>query len=231
MREVVANIDLSETSVRDLNPRLHGVASQINDKVFSILNPNGAHAVAAGLTEALHVGVEGHVGYYCAGMNQQAIIEIHGNAGTGVAENIISGEVRVHGNASQSAGASGQGGLVVIGGDASARCGISMKGVDIVVGGSVGHMSAFMAQAGHLVVCRDAGHNLGDSIYEAVLYVAGEVESLGSDCVEKDMTAAHLETLTHLLQRAGMDADATGFRRFGSARNLYNFKIDNAGQY
>ena len=231
MREVVAKIDLSETSVRDLNTRLHGVASQTNDKVFSILNPNGAHAVAAGLTEALQIGVEGHVGYFCAGMNQEAIIEIHGNAGTGVAENIMSGEVRVHGNASQTAGASGQGGLVVIGGEASARCGISMKGVDIVVGGSVGHMSAFMAQAGHLVVCRDAGHNLGDSIYEAVLYVAGEVESLGSDCVEKDMTSAHLETLTHLLQRAGMDADAIGFRRFGSARNLYNFKIDNAGQY
>ena len=106
-----------------------------------------------------------------------------------------------------------------------------MKGVDIVVGGSVGHMSAFMAQAGHLVVCRDAGHDLGDSIYEAVLYIAGKVESLGSDCVEKDMTTVHIETLTHLLQRAGMDPDASDFRRFGSARNLYNFKIDNAGQY
>ena len=231
MREVVAKIDLSETSVRDLNARLHGVTSHTIDMAFSILNPNGAHAVAAGLTEALHVGIEGHVGYYCAGMNQEAIVKIRGNAGTGVAENIVSGEVRVHGNASQSAGASGHGGLVVIGGDASARCGISMKGVDIVVGGSVGHMSAFMAQAGHLVVCRDAGHDLGDSIYEAVLYIAGKVESLGSDCVEKDMTDAHKATLTHLLQRAGMDADANSFRRFGSARTLYNFKIDNAGQY
>ena len=45
-----------------------------------------------------------------------------------------------------------------------ARCGISMKGIDIVVGGSVGHLSAFMAQAGHLVVCGHAGHSLGDSI-------------------------------------------------------------------
>ena len=46
------------------------------------------------------------------------------------------------------------GGLLVIDGDAAARCGISMKGVDIVVKGSVGHMSAFMAQAGRLVVLR-----------------------------------------------------------------------------
>jgi glutamate synthase domain-containing protein 3 len=231
MRDVVATIDLAETSIRDLNAQLHAVPAHANDTDFTVLNPNGAHAVAAGLTQALHVSIEGHVGYYCAGMNQEAVVEIRGNAGTGVAENIMSGEVRVRGNASQSAGASGHGGLLVIGGDASARCGISMKGVDIVVGGSVGHMSAFMAQAGHLVVCGDAGHDLGDSIYEAVIYVAGKVESLGADCVEKDMTDAHKATLAGLLERAGIGADVGGFRRYGSARNLYNFKIDNAGQY
>ena len=82
--------------------------------------------------------------------------------------------VRVKGNASECAGASGHGGLVIIEGNASSRCGISMKGCDIVVGGSVGHVSAFMAQAGRLVVCGDAGPGLGDSLYEAVIYVRGE---------------------------------------------------------
>ena len=51
-----------------------------------------------------------------------------------------------------------------------------MKGIDIVVKGSVGHMSAFMAQAGNLVVLGDAGDALGDSIYEARLFVRGTVE-------------------------------------------------------
>ena len=37
-----------------------------------------------------------------------------------------------------------------------------MKGIDIVVKGSVGHLSAFMAQAGNLVVLGDAGDALGD---------------------------------------------------------------------
>jgi glutamate synthase domain-containing protein 3 len=119
----------------------------------------------------------------------------------------------------------------VIEGDASSRCGISMKGVDIVVRGSVGHMSAFMAQAGHLVVCADAGLDLGDSLYEAVLYVRGKVASLGSDCIEKPMTEAHRATLEELLERAGFDLDAGDFRRYGSARNLYNFHIDHAGSY
>src|SRR5438132_528640 len=61
------------------------------------------------------------------------------------------------------------------------------KGVDIVVGGNVGHMSAFMAQAGRLVIRGDAGEALGDSIYEARIYVRGEVASLGADCVAKEM--------------------------------------------
>jgi glutamate synthase domain-containing protein 3 len=143
----------------------------------------------------------------------------------------MSGEVRVKGNASQCAGASGHGGLLVIEGDASARCGISMKGVDIVVAGSVGHMSAFMAQAGSLVVCGDAGSSLGDSLYEAKIYVQGAVESLGADCVEKKMTPHHLAKLERLLARAGVKADARRFRRYGSARRLYNFHVDNVDAY
>jgi glutamate synthase domain-containing protein 3 len=103
-----------------------------------------------------------------------------------------------------------------------------MKGVDIVVEGSVGHMSAFMAQKGALVVCGDAGEALGDSIYEARLYVRGAVASLGSDCVEKELRAEHADELRALLERAGVDADPRDIRRYGSARALYNFDVDDA---
>jgi glutamate synthase domain-containing protein 3 len=106
-----------------------------------------------------------------------------------------------------------------------------MKGIDIVVGGSVGHMSAFMAQAGCLAICGDAGEALGDSIYEARLYVAGRVTSLGADCIEKEMTPHHLDKLARLLERARINADPRRFRRHGSARKLYNFDIDNADAY
>jgi glutamate synthase domain-containing protein 3 len=144
---------------------------------------------------------------------------------------MMSGEVRVKGNASSAAGATAQGGLLVIEGDAGTRCGISMKGVDIVVAGSVGAMSGFMAQSGNLVVCGDAGSSLGDSIYEARLYVQGKVESLGSDCVEKKMTPHHLAKLERLLKQAGIDADPRKFKRYGSARRLYNFHVDNVDAY
>jgi hypothetical protein len=114
-------------------------------------------------------------------MNMHADVTIEGSAGTGVAENMMSGRVHVKGFASNSAGASAHGGLLVIDGNAALRCGISLKGGDIVVGGSVGSFSAFMAQAGRMVVCGDAGDGLGDSLYEAVLYVKGSIKSLGAD--------------------------------------------------
>jgi len=224
-------VDLAADSVRDLNQRLHDLPPETNERLWRIVNPKGAHAIAAGLDRPIEILIEGHVGYYCAGMIKQAKLVIDGHCGVGVAENIMSGEVRVKGNASQSAGASGHGGLLVIEGDASARCGISMKGVDIVVGGSVGHLSAFMAQTGSLVVCGDAGQSLGDSIYEAKIYVQGKVESLGADCVEKKMTDHHLAKLGRLLDWAGVKADPRKFKRYGSARKLYNFHVDHADSY
>jgi len=146
--------------------------------------------------------------------------------------NMMSGTVIVEGSASQAAGATARGGLLAIHGDASARCGISLKGADVVVHGSVGHMSAFMAQRGALVVCGDAGDALGDSLYEARLYVRGSVGALGADCIEKEMRAEHVEQVRDLLATAGFDdVSPEDFRRYGSARRLYNFHVDHAGAY
>jgi methylamine---glutamate N-methyltransferase subunit B len=226
-----AEIDLAVTPLRELNATLHDVDPSASGR-YRVLNPRGAHALAVGIDAPLEVEIDGHAGYYCAGMNKEATVRVHGNAGVGVAENIMSGTVVVDGNASQSAAATGRGGLVVIRGSAAARCGISMKGVDVVVHGSVGHMSAFMAQKGRLVVCGDAGDALGDSIYEARLYVRGSVAGLGSDCIEKEIRDEHRSELAELLEAAGVEgAEPTEFRRYGSARRLYNFDVDNAGEY
>jgi glutamate synthase domain-containing protein 3 len=225
-------VDLANTSLRELNAALHRLKLDTNETHWRVLNPRGRHSVAAGIDVPITVAVEGHVGYYCAGMNKQATVIVHGNAGQGLAENMMSGQVRVKGDASQAAGATGCGGLLVIEGNASARCGISMKGIDIVVKGSVGHLSAFMAQAGNLVVLGDAGEALGDSIYEAHLYVRGNVKSLGSDCIEKPLQEHHKAQLRKLLDSAGVNGAELGeFRRYGSARRLYHFHMENLGSY
>ncbi len=224
--------DLSKTPLRELNSALHGLSAGTNDTAFEVVNPRGHHAVAVGIDSPVTVEVRGSVGYYCAGMNDGGTVTVHGSAGPGVAENMMSGTVVIEGDASQYAGATGRGGLLVIKGNAASRCGISMKGIDIVVHGSIGHMSAFMGQSGHLVVLGDAGEALGDSLYEAKLFVRGTVKSLGADCIEKPLKAKHIEKLRDLLEKAGItDVQPEEFKRYGSARKLYNFNIDNAEAY
>jgi glutamate synthase domain-containing protein 3 len=225
-------VDLAITPLRNFHELLHSLRPDTNQTIWKVINPRGQHAVAVGLDAPIRVTIEGHVGYYAAGMNQQAQIRINGNAGPGVAENMMSGEVWVRGDASMAAGATGCGGFLVIAGNAGARCGISMKGIDIVVCGSVGHMSAFMAQEGNLVVCGDAGDALGDSLYEARIFVRGKVASLGADCEEKAMGPEEYAILEGLLSRAGIvNMSPEHFRYYGSARQLYNFHVDNAQEY
>tara|TARA_B100000035_G_scaffold115539_1_gene97929 strand:+ start:671 stop:1348 length:678 start_codon:yes stop_codon:yes gene_type:complete len=221
-------LDLQALGLRALNKKLQSQTEETNQKDWEIINPRGSHAIAVGVDAPINVTVRGSTGYYCGGMNKQAHIYVDGSAGPGVAENMMSGTVTIDGDASQYAGATGHGGTLVIKGNAASRCGISMKGIDIVVHGNIGHMSAFMAQSGNLVVCGDAGDALGDSIYEARLFVRGSVKSLGADCIEKEMRPEHLNILRDLLEKGGCDARPEEFKRYGSARQLYNFKIDNA---
>lgn len=223
-------LDLAHLTLREVNDYLHHKLPGEGGAV-EILNPAGMHSIAVGLDAPVSVDIRGHTGYYVAGMNKRATVTVHGNAGTGAAENIMSGTVRIKGNASSCAAASGRGGLVVIEDDASSRCGISLKGCDIVVGGNVGHVSGFMAQAGRLVVCGDAGAGLGDSLYEAVIYVRGTIHGLGADAREEPMTEADRASVAELLQKAGFEHEPGEFKRVASARTLYHWNAEQWGAY
>tara|TARA_A100001011_G_scaffold399744_2_gene509976 strand:+ start:351 stop:1025 length:675 start_codon:yes stop_codon:yes gene_type:complete len=221
-------IDLNKVTLRELNSKLQ---NSIENENWLVTNPKGNHALAVGLDNFINVKIDGSTGYYCAGMNKKASIQVNGSVGPGAAENMMSGKLIVEGNASQYAGATGHGGSLIIKGNASSRCGISMKGIDIIIKGNIGHMSAFMAQSGKLIVCGDVGDSLGDSIYEAQIFVKGSVRSLGSDCIEKEMSTKHKQLLEKLLDESKINFKASKFKRYGSARKLYNFDIDNLSKY
>ena len=223
--------DLLDAPVRALNHYLHSPADALQGKQVLVSNPDGAHNIAVGVNAAVTITVDGHAGYYAGGMNKLADITIVGSASTGVAENMMSGKVHVKGFASNGAGASAHGGLLVIDGDAGLRCGISLKGGDIVVGGSVGSFSGFMAQAGRMVICGDAGDALGDSLYEAVIYVRGAIKSLGADAQIEPLAEADITALTDLLAAAGMSHDPHSFKRVASARTLYHWNADANQEY
>jgi methylamine---glutamate N-methyltransferase subunit B len=229
--EGVKEFDLAKTPLREVNRYLHREAPAEGIKRVKILNADGAHSIAAGMTVPLDIEIDGHAGYYAGGMNKLANITVHGNAGPGVGENMMSGTIRVEGFASTAAGASAHGGTLVITGDAALRCGISLKGGDIVVGGDVGSFSAFMAQAGRIVICGDAGDALGDSLYEAVIYVRGKVRSLGADARFEPMTDADYAAVRELLGKAGLEHDPKSFQRVASARSLYHWNADANQEY
>lgn len=229
--EGLKQFDLAATPLREVNRWLHREAATSGVSKVKILNADGAHSIAAGLDAPLDVEVDGHAGYYLGGMNQQANIVVHGSAAPGVGENMMSGSIRVEGFASTAAGASAHGGLLVVKGDAALRCGISLKGGDIVIGGSVGSFSAFMAQAGRMVVCGDAGDALGDSLYEAVIYVRGKVASLGADARFEPMQDTDHAAVRELLGRAGLDHDPKSFQRIASARGLYHWNAEANQEY
>ena len=226
-----ARFDLARSSLRDLNDFLHHeLVKQAVSKV-EILNPRGMHNIAVGVDWPGEIDIRGHAGYFIGGMNKQATISVHGNVGWSVGENIMSGLIRVKGNASECVGASGHGGMVVIEGDCSSRCGISLKGADVVVGGSVGHVSGFMAQAGRMVICGDAAAGLGDSLYEAVIYVRGKIDSLGADAREEPMSETDCAAVGTLLDRAGINLPPHEFKRVASARSLYHWNVDDNQEY
>lgn len=202
-----------------------------------LLQPRGRHNLAVGLSSEISIHIEGNAGYFVGGLGGTRDgtgpdIVVNGFVGWSVGENLMGGSIRVRGSASQSAGSSARGGTIVIEGDASLRAGISLKGATLAIAGDAGAMSGFMAQSGRILIGGSAGHGLGDSLYEAVIFVAGTIASLGSDAVREEMTDDDILTVKELVQETGFDhIDPSRVTKVVSARQLYHFSTHNHGAY
>jgi glutamate synthase domain-containing protein 3 len=228
LAENILEIDLDRVSVREANATVRALPAGSSAR---LTHPRGRHNLAVGLTADVDVHIDGPAGYYPGGLGAAARVHIHGPAGWGAGENLMSGAVYVHGDASQSAAASAHGGEVVVYGDASLRAGISLKGGTLVVAGSVGPFCGFMAQAGAILVAGDAGADLGDSLYEAVIYVGGRIQSLGTDAQIEDLTDADMAQIADLSALHGLNLDPAVVTKVASAKQLYHFDTHNSGSY
>ena len=65
-------VDLAVSRVRELNKALHQLPRNTNETHWTVQNPAGQHSIAVGIDALIEVLIEGHVGYYCAGMNKDA---------------------------------------------------------------------------------------------------------------------------------------------------------------
>ena len=76
-----------------------------------------------------------------------------------------------------------------------------------------------MAQSGCLVVCGDAGDALGDSIYEARLYVRGTSRASAPTASRRRCATSTSSRCATCSRRAGIGDVEPRFRRYGSARS------------
>jgi glutamate synthase domain-containing protein 3 len=80
-------------------------------------------------------------------------------------------------------------------------------------------------QRGRMVICGNAGKNLGDSMYDGLIYIGGEPESLGVDAVFAEMTDLDRAWLTRKLRMYDMlPKDGVGhFRKIAAGKQLWNY--------
>ena len=100
-----------------------------------------------------------------------------------------------------------------------------MKGGTIIVGGGTGALSGFMMQRGRMIVCGNAGKDLGDSMYDGVIYTGGEIRSLGVDAVTAELTELEKSWLTRKLTQYELlpDQGVDHFTKVVSGKQLWNY--------
>ena len=223
MDAIAATVDAHGLTTREVNEQLRE-AFDGGAAAVEVLHPGSRHSLAVGMLDNPGAGVRFHgdVGYFCGALSDGLDVAVSGNAGWSLGADMMDGRIVVEGNSGSSTGASMRGGLVVVKGDAGARSAIAGKGGTLVIGGSTGYMSGFMNQRTRLVVCGDAGPGFGDSMYEGMLYCAGDIESLGSDTQSDAPPADELAWLDALCGEHGLSPRGE-WKRVRSAGKLWRY--------
>jgi methylamine---glutamate N-methyltransferase subunit B len=190
-----------------------------------IQNPGAKHSLGVGILNRLQLYFEGSLGYFGCGLIDGPNVRVKGRVGWSCAENMMAGTVVVEKNAGSSFGAGLRGGDLVCMGDVGGRIGIDMKGGTIIAGGRAGAFCGFMMQRGRMVILGDAGKNLGDSMYDGIVYVGGEIESLGVDAVDGEMSALDVDWLSRKLRMYGLEAPRgiANMRKIVAGKQLWNY--------
>ncbi len=219
-----AQFDAASLTVREINQQI-AVLMQAGHGTITVRNPGARHSLAVGILSRLNLNFEGSLGYFGCGLIDGPNIRISGRVGWSCAENMMSGTVVIEKNAGSTFGAAIRGGDLVCKSDVGSRTGIDMKGGTIIVGGRTGAFSGFMMQRGRMIILGDAGPNLGDSMYDGIIYVGGKIQGLGVDAVDAEMTELECQWVERKLALYGLEAPngAANLRKIESGKQLWNY--------
>jgi glutamate synthase domain-containing protein 3 len=217
-----ATFDAGELTTRQINLEIRNLIYEQGIHDVTVLNPGAKHSIGVGILQRCRIRYEGSLGYFGLGLIDGPEITVTGRVGWSVCENMMSGVVVIEKNAGSLTGAAMRGGDLLVRGSVGARTGIDQKGGTIIVGGDAGVATAFMMQRGRQIILGNVGPDLGDSMYDGAIYVAGTVRSLGIDCVEGEWTDADTELIERKFRIYGL-GDPPAFRKFVCGKKLYNY--------
>jgi len=201
---VKAVFDAKSLSTRQINLELRWLLNEQGIKEVTVENPGAKHSIGVGILTRCKIRFKGSLGYFGCGLIDGPEIQIDGRVGWSACENMMSG------------------GDIVVKGRVGARTGIDQKGGTIIVMGSAGSMTGFMMQRGRQILCGDVGAGLGDSMYDGTIYVAGQVKSLGIDCVPGEWTDADTELIERKFAIYGLGTPPE-LQKFVCGKKLYNY--------
>lgn len=216
--------DAAALSISEINRKIRALMAE-GCGTITVNNPGAKHSIAVGILNRLRLNINGSLGYFGCGINDGPVITVSGRVGWSCGENMMSGVVDIAKNAGSTFGAAIRGGDLVCRGDVGGRTGICMKGGTIIVGGRTGAFSGFMMQRGRMIVLGDAGHNLGDTMYDGIIYVGGKIESLGVDATEGEMNDGDARWLAGKLGLYGLEAPngIANMTKIVSGKQLWNY--------
>jgi len=217
-----AVIDATDLTTRKINLELKRIVYDEGVNNVTIVNPGSKHSLGVGILKRCNITFEGSPGWYACGLIDGPEVQINGRVGWSLGENMMSGSVVVEGPAGSLTGAALRGGDLVIKGNVGARTGIDQKGGTIIALGSAGINTGFMMQRGRQIICGDVNDGLGDSMYDGVIYVGGNVASLGVDCVPGEMNDDDVEFINRKFEIYDLGTPPD-LKKFECGKVLHNY--------
>lgn len=225
----IVTIEAADRPLREVNREIREAVSA--GLRVEVIDPLSRHNLGVGLTGEGEVTFRGSVGYYCGGLSAGGVIEVDGNSGWGTGEGLSAGHITVNGNAGMSVGAAMRGGTIHVRGNAGPRCGVAQKAGDIVVEGDIGYSTGFMSHGGRIVCLGNSRGSVGDSLWEGVVWVAGEIERLGIDAVVVTPEAEEVAEVDELLTSLDVDASGMDWKKVVAGQKLWYFEARDAKQW
>lgn len=207
----LAIVDAEGTCYRDLNALLRKLNSN-GVKKAELHNVYGQRYIGTSLNGNMKIEIYGTPGNDLGAFMNGAKISVYGNVQDGCGNTMNDGLIVVHGHAGDLAGYSMRKGKIFIQDDVGYRAGIHMKESQnirpfIVIGGSSqDFLGEYMAGGVILVLClnsheeRHRAKFVGAGMHGGVIYIRGEITSLGKEVKVMDIDKSDVHLIRSLIK-------------------------------